>query len=48
MPAVTAAGATQYPSRQPVTLNVFDSPLIVTVRSAIPGSDAMLTCGASV
>ena len=32
---------------QPVMLKVFDRPLIVTVRSAIPGSVAMLTCGAS-
>ena len=28
-------------------LNVLDSPLIVTVRSAMPGSVAMLMCGKS-
>ena len=41
----TAAGAMAQPIRQPVTANVFDAPLMVTVRSAIPGSVAMGTWG---
>jgi hypothetical protein len=37
---VAAAGATAWPSRQPVQLNVLLSPEIVTVRSRIPGHAA--------
>ena len=44
MPPVSAAGAIAQPTRQPVTLKVFDNPLVVTVRSAMPGSDAIGTC----
>jgi hypothetical protein len=33
--------------RHPVTANVFDAPLIVIVRSAMPGSEAMGTCAPS-
>ena len=38
MPVASAGGATAQPTRQPVTLNVFDTLLIATVRSAIPSS----------
>jgi len=41
-----SAGAIVQPTRQPVTLNVFDTLLIVTVRSAMPSSDAIGTCTA--
>ena len=44
---MTGAGATMVPIRQPVMLNVFDAPLIVTVRSAIPSSVAMGMCSPS-
>jgi hypothetical protein len=33
-----------YPSRQPVQLNVFERPEIVTVRSRIPGQVAIAWC----
>ena len=35
------------PMRQPVTLNVFDAPLIVMVRSRIPASVAIGMCSPS-
>ena len=35
------------PMRQPVTLNVFDAPLIVIVRSAMSGSVAIGMCSPS-
>ena len=35
------AARSRQPTRQPVTLKVLDSPLIVIVRSAMPGSVAM-------
>ena len=41
-----AGGATAHPTRQPVTLYVFDSALIVIVRSRMPGSVAIGTCSA--
>ena len=37
MASVSSAGARIQPMRQPVTLNVFDAPLMVTVRSRMPG-----------
>jgi len=43
--AVSRGGAIAYASRQPVTEYVFDSPLMVTVRSRIPGRLASATCG---
>ena len=44
----SAGGAIAQPMRQPVTLNVFDNPLIVTVRSAMPSSVASGTCWCAV
>src|SRR5881409_3355559 len=44
MASVASGGATIVPMRQPVTLNDFDAPLIVMVRSAIPSSVAMGMC----
>ena len=38
-----SAGATAYPSRQPVQLYVLDNPEIVIVRSRIPGHVAIMT-----
>ena len=38
MAPARCGGAIAQPTRQPVTLNVFDRLLIVTVRSAMPGS----------
>jgi hypothetical protein len=46
MAEVSSAEARHQPMRQPVALQVFESPLIVTVRSAIPGSDAIEMCSA--
>ena len=37
-------GATMVPMRHPVTLNVLEAPLMVTVRSRIPSSVAMGMC----
>ena len=37
MPSINAGAATAHPTRHPVTEYVFDSALIVTVRSSIPG-----------
>jgi len=47
IPAVSQAGAMVQPTRQPVTLNVFDKLLIVTVCSAMPSMAAIGTCSAS-
>ena len=44
MPAVSVGGAMTQPTRQPVTEYVFDSELIATVRSAMPGSVAIGMC----
>ena len=44
MPGVSEVGAMAHPMRHPVTLYVFDRPLIVTVRSAMPGIEAMAVC----
>ena len=41
---VMSGGAIAQPTRQPVTLNVFETLLIVTVRSAMPSSDAIGMC----
>ena len=41
------AGAMIQPMRQPVTLKVLEAPLMVTVRSRMPGSVAMGTCSPS-
>ena len=38
---MSSAGARIQPIRHPVTLKVFDAPLMVTVRSRIPGSVAI-------
>ena len=46
MPAINAGGAIAHPTRHPVTAYVFDSALIVTVRSLMPGSVAIGTCSA--
>ena len=40
IPPVSSSGATTQPTRQPVTEYVFDSALIVTVRSSSPGTVA--------
>ncbi len=37
MASVRSGGAMIQPMRQPVTLNVLEAPLMVMVRSAIPG-----------
>jgi hypothetical protein len=44
--AVIGGAAMHQPTRQPVTLNVFECPEIVIVRSAMPGSEAIETCSA--
>src|SRR5919204_11302 len=41
---VSDGGEIVQPTRHPVTLYVFDNPLIVTVRSAIPSIVAIGTC----
>ena len=41
MAPAMSGGATAHPTRQPVTLNVFEMLLIVTVRSAMPSIDAI-------
>ncbi len=46
MPAINDRGAIAHPTRQPVTEYVFESALIVIVRSAMPGSVAIGTCSA--
>ena len=46
MPLASAGGEIAQPTRQPVTLKVFDRLLIVTVRSAMPSSVASGTCTA--
>jgi hypothetical protein len=43
MAPVSSSGARIQPTRHPVTLNVFDAPLIVTVRLRISGRVAMGT-----
>jgi hypothetical protein len=43
MAGAMSDGATAHPIRHPVTLNVFDVLLIVTVRSAMPSIDAIGT-----
>jgi hypothetical protein len=45
MAPVSDGGEIVQPTRQPVTLYVFDSPLMVTVRSAIPSIVAIGICG---
>jgi len=45
--SVASGGATIVPIRQPVTLNVFDAPLIVMVRWAIRSSVAIGICSPS-
>ena len=42
-----SAGAIVQPTRQPVTLKVFDRLPIVIVRSRIASIDAIITCVAS-
>ena len=42
--AAIGLGAMVYPSRQPVMAYVLEKPLMVMVRSAIPGSDPGLMC----
>ena len=46
IPAISGVGAIAHPTRQPVTEYVFESALIVTVRSSMPGSVAIGTCSA--
>ena len=46
MPAISGAAAIAQPTRHPVTEYVFDSALIVIVRSRMPGSVAIGTCSA--
>ena len=43
-PPSAVGAAIAQPTRQPVTVYVFDSALIVTVRSSMPGSVAIGTC----
>ena len=43
MYSIIGAGAQAQPRRQPVIAKDFEKPLMTTVRSCIPGSDAMLT-----
>jgi hypothetical protein len=46
MAFVSSGGARHQPIRHPVTLQVLESPEMVTVRSRMPSSAAMLTCSA--
>ena len=39
--SATGTGAAAHPSRQPVIANFFENVYRITVRSAIPGSDAI-------
>ena len=44
--ASSLVGRTAQPSRHPVMAKPFEWPLAITVRSAIPGCEAMLWCSA--
>ena len=44
MAASSSGGAHTKPMRQPVMANAFEKPLMTTVRSNMPGSDATETC----
>ncbi len=41
MASITSTGATAYPSRHPVIAKLLENPSMITVRSAMPGSDQM-------